>query len=110
MGFPVFSLYRALKATLKEHNALSERTSTSPGIPLLNASMPYWTFPKSLIAEYGADTQLPSDADIVIIGSGISGTAIAKTILEDSSHSSSISPIKLVMLEARDTCSGATGR
>ncbi len=111
MGFPtLFALYSALRATLKERNALLERTSTSPGIPLINSSTPYWTFPNSPIAESGRDSQLPSDADIVIIGGGLSGTAVAKTILENSSHNSSISPIKLVMLEARDACSGATGR
>jgi hypothetical protein len=107
LGFPIFALYSALKATLKERNALLERTSISPGIPLINSSMPYWTFPNSPIAESGADAQLPSDADIVIIGGGISGTAVAKTILENSSPHL---PIKLVMLEARDACSGATGR
>jgi len=110
MGLPIFALYSALKATLKERNAILERTSISPGIPIMNSSMPYWTFPNSPIAESGADSQLPSDADILIIGGGISGTAVAKTILENPSHNSSNSPIKLVMLEARDACSGATGR
>lgn len=47
---------------------------------------------------------LPRDADAVIIGSGISGTLVAK-------HHIAIWPTKtIVVLEAREFCSGATGR
>jgi glycine/D-amino acid oxidase-like deaminating enzyme len=47
---------------------------------------------------------LPTDADTVIIGSGISGTLVAKHHLETWPSKS------LVVLEAREFCSGATGR
>ena len=47
---------------------------------------------------------LPEDADTVIIGSGISGTLVAK-------HHLGTWPSKsVVVLEAREFCSGATGR
>ncbi|RDW67337.1 NAD(P)/FAD-dependent oxidoreductase [Aspergillus mulundensis] len=48
--------------------------------------------------------ELPSSADIVIIGSGMTGTLAAK-------HCKEAWPEKsVVMLEAREFCSGATGR
>ncbi|OJJ60517.1 hypothetical protein ASPSYDRAFT_197969 [Aspergillus sydowii CBS 593.65] len=49
-------------------------------------------------------TELPSSADIVIIGSGLSGTLIANHCLETFPGKS------IVVLEAREFCSGATGR
>ncbi|PVH74127.1 DAO-domain-containing protein [Cadophora sp. DSE1049] len=53
---------------------------------------------------YRTTAELPSSADIVIIGSGISGTLIAKTCLETWPEKS------VAVLEARGFCSGATGR
>lgn len=50
---------------------------------------------------------LPTTADIVV-GSGMSGANVAHTIL-DQSHKRGISP-EIVVLEARNFCSGATGR
>ncbi|KAF2833592.1 DAO-domain-containing protein [Ophiobolus disseminans] len=47
---------------------------------------------------------LPREADTVIIGSGISGTLVAKHLLETWPSKS------VVVLEAREFCSGATGR
>lgn len=48
--------------------------------------------------------ELPSEASIVIIGSGITGASVAHHLLEQSPH------LNVVMLEARTICSGATGR
>ena len=44
------------------------------------------------------------EADVVIIGSGITGTSVAYNAL------SRESALNVVMLEAREVCSGATGR
>lgn len=49
----------------------------------MNHFQPYWTVPLSPIAEYGKDTKLPEHGDIVIIGSGITGTSVAKYLLEN---------------------------
>ncbi|KAL4809927.1 FAD dependent oxidoreductase-domain-containing protein [Aspergillus unguis] len=49
-------------------------------------------------------SEVPSAADIVIIGSGMSGTLIANHLLETWPDKS------IVILEAREFCSGATGR
>jgi glycine/D-amino acid oxidase-like deaminating enzyme len=57
---------------------------------------------------------LPEIADVVIIGSGITGISVAHSILEDNDTwtdaSNALPKPRVVMLEARDFCSGATGR
>ena len=47
----------------------------------------------------------------VIIGSGISGASFARTLLDiDQERDDNSDPLSVVMLEAQETCSGATGR
>lgn len=54
---------------------------------------------------------LPDTADIVIIGSGISGASVAYSILNGVQNQRQCKQTpKIVMIEARETCSGATGR
>ncbi|KIJ53075.1 hypothetical protein M422DRAFT_775811 [Sphaerobolus stellatus SS14] len=100
-----------LKDLYGVYSKLTKQVEDSPGIPVPNPSKSYWMYPPSPIATHGADPSenLPPFADIVIIGSGITGAGIARTLLE-SFNSRSSHPIKIVMLEARDACSGATGR
>lgn len=98
---------QTIKSLIRDYDIVMKRLALSPGIPQPNASVPYWTIPPSSIAQHGKDAELLQRADIVIIGSGITGTSIAKALLELSSPTESI---EIVMLEARDTCSGATGR
>ncbi|KAH9476985.1 hypothetical protein JR316_0010901 [Psilocybe cubensis] len=101
-------ILQRFKTVLNEYEAASKRISLPPGIPQLNSSIPFWTIPLSPIAHHGRDTELPQYADIVIIGSGITGASIAKALLECSNTRST--PLSVVMVEARDACSGATGR
>ena len=89
--------------------ALKARIDTRPGVPIQNPTTSFWLqdppFPDLV------DTQsitLPKTADVVIIGSGITGASIARTILSECA-SMGISR-RVVMLEARQICSGATGR
>lgn len=78
-----------------------------PGLPNANPSISYWQLPPlEGVAEHQS-AQLPSEADVVIIGSGISGTSIAWHLLKEANKTS---PLRIAMLEARQACSGATGR
>ncbi|THC93953.1 hypothetical protein EYZ11_006564 [Aspergillus tanneri] len=52
--------------------------------------------------------KLPQSADIVIIGSGMSGASVAYTILSECQALGEEKTV--VVLEAREVCSGATGR
>ncbi|KAF8319381.1 FAD dependent oxidoreductase, partial [Clavulina sp. PMI_390] len=65
------------------------------------------------LAREGADRQLPpSDEiiDIVVIGSGITGVTFLLHIVKQLKAMASTKGYRIVMLEARDFCSGATGR
>ena len=107
MGGRFSAIYKAVEASLTDYDALQDRISSSPGIPVLNSSLSFWMSPNSHLACHGAEERLPQFADVVIIGSGISGVSIAKTLLDGAPKNSSL---QIVMLEARTVCSGATGR
>jgi hypothetical protein len=83
-------------------DTLSKRLKASPGLPVPNPTLPFWTVPKSTISSAGKT--LPAHADVVIIGSGITGASVARCVLERESA------LRVVVLEAREVCSGATAR
>jgi hypothetical protein len=56
------------------------------------------------LLDHRTTEQLPKEADTVIIGSGMTGTSVAKHHLE------TFPSKRVVVLEAREFCSGATGR
>ena len=80
-----------------------------PRLPVENSTKSFWQqrppFPK--LVDIKSD-KLPASADIVIIGSGMSGASIAHTILQEC-RSLDITK-RVVLVEGRTICSGATGR
>ncbi|KAJ4294241.1 hypothetical protein N0V90_007931 [Kalmusia sp. IMI 367209] len=128
-----FVSHTYLTATMKEAVSSSPRIGSVTGVTLpnttavLNAeeyastplsqgrtgfpkqsgqSLSYWLqqVRSDPLLDHQSTEQLPEEADTVIIGSGISGTLIAKHHLETWPEKS------VVVLEAREFCSGATGR
>lgn len=95
--------FRDMQDILNNYKALSNRLKLSPGLPVPDPTTSFWTVPQAAIAKHVSE--LPVYADVVVIGSGISGTSVARTLLSDE-----LKPVEVVMLEARDICSGATGR
>ncbi|PYI07540.1 DAO-domain-containing protein [Aspergillus sclerotiicarbonarius CBS 121057] len=93
-----------------DFNALLGRIS-APIHPSKNPSTSFWQqhppFPE--LVDIQSPT-LPDRANIVIIGSGISGASIAYTLLTQSDSAEPKDGLKIVLLEARELCSGATGR
>ncbi|CDM26607.1 hypothetical protein CBS147339_6379 [Penicillium roqueforti] len=85
------------------------RIYSDPGLPQSSTTSSFWTRNPHNFSQ-GAK-HLRKEADIVIIGSGITGASIARNLLQNcaSQHSSTSHP-SIVMLEARTVCSGATGR
>lgn len=73
-------------------------------LPHPHPTKSYWQTPPSDICYYRSTANLPSSADHVIVGSGISGACIAYNLLLRQPNAS------VVVLEARQACSGATGR
>ena len=86
------------------------RKSMDPGLPLPNPTKSSWQIPPDPLYNYRSTELLPTGIlDVVIIGSGFSGTSVAWHLL----HGDGTPPKKYystLMLEARETCSGATGR
>ena len=76
-----------------------------PGLPRANPTVSYWQKPESSLAHHRSTDVLPATADVVIIGSGITGASAAFHLLTHPSP-----PASVVLLEARAACSGATGR
>lgn len=74
------------------------------GLPHEAPSISYWQQPPDGIANLRSTQELPDRADVVIVGSGISGSSIAYNLLTSKPH------LKIVMLEARQAASGASGR
>ncbi|KAH6684139.1 FAD dependent oxidoreductase [Halenospora varia] len=73
--------------------------------PVENSTTPYWRTELHEIDSYRSTEKLPEECDVLIIGAGLSGVSTAYHLLNDNP-----SPPSIVLLEAREVCSGATGR
>ncbi|GAA5902191.1 NAD(P)/FAD-dependent oxidoreductase [Sporobolomyces salmoneus] len=71
----------------------------------------FWTtnFASPLLDE-GRDEPLPEQADVVVIGSGLTGICAIDRLVEQLTTSAGKEEVKIVVLEARQFCSGATAR
>lgn len=121
MGGVVSSLTGALKtcqAVVKvlrdlsaDYSQLLNQASAVPTLPVPNPTTAYWQenppFPELVNSQ---SEKLPETADVLIIGSGITGVAIARTILHEDRRKGKTPPRRVVVCEARTLCSGATGR
>ena len=102
------SLFEELSKTNAQFDLLVRRIST-PSLPLKESSISFWQldppFPR---LECARSSTLPQSADVVIIGSGISGLSVAYAVLKE--HGKVGKDLRFVILEGRLLCSGATGR
>ncbi|TCD71721.1 hypothetical protein EIP91_005487 [Steccherinum ochraceum] len=90
---------------------------TRTPLPVANSTKAFWfTDPNAYPApDEGSEGPLTSDADICIIGSGVTGVSAAYHLAHAFSQDENLvaelkRPVKAIILEARDFCSGATGR
>ncbi|EMD93827.1 hypothetical protein COCC4DRAFT_65959 [Bipolaris maydis ATCC 48331] len=100
-----------LKALSTEFNQALKRASQSPGLPSPNPTQTYWLndppYPELVNA---SSPSLPQTTDVAIIGSGIAGASVARSLLHERRRSKTNPDEKVVVLEARQLCSGATAR
>ncbi|KAI1803269.1 FAD dependent oxidoreductase [Daldinia bambusicola] len=82
---------------------MDERAAIPVTLPRDNPTRSYWQLEPDEIADMRSTNLLPEKAEVVIIGSGITGAAVTFNLLESGTRD-------IVMLEARQACSGATGR
>lgn len=85
---------------------MEHRARIPVGPPVNNPLPSYWQQPKSPLANViDPDADKPDQVyDYTVIGSGISGIMIAYNLIE--AHPEA----RILLLEAREVCSGATGR
>ncbi|KAK8112037.1 FAD dependent oxidoreductase [Apiospora kogelbergensis] len=77
----------------------------SDGFPVSNSTLPFWRTDLHEFDSHRTTPELPAESNIVIIGAGFSGSSLAHHIYENNP-----SPPSVTILEAREACSGATGR
>src|SRR5438270_10964153 len=75
-------------------------------LPVLNSTTPFWRARPHKLDNHCSSPDLPPTTDILIIGAGFSGVACAYYLTKDAP---SFAP-SIILLEARELCSGATGR
>ncbi len=80
----------------------------NPPLPVENSTTSFWRSQSLHEIDNLRSPNFPSEADIVIIGAGYTGASLAYHILNLSPNSANKPSI--VILEAREACSGATGR
>jgi glycine/D-amino acid oxidase-like deaminating enzyme len=78
---------------------------TNPRLPVPSSTTSYWRGHPLPLDNYRSAPTLPENVDIAIIGGGMAGACTAYHILKNNPH-----PPNIVILEAREACSGATGR
>jgi lysine/ornithine N-monooxygenase len=74
--------------------------------PIPDSTTPFWRTELHSLDSHRSTPELPQKCDIVIIGAGYTGAAIAYHLLDGNESAGS----SMVILEAREACSGATGR
>ncbi|KAL5119246.1 hypothetical protein ACEQ8H_002733 [Pleosporales sp. CAS-2024a] len=81
----------------------------SKPFPVANAVPSYWREEVGSIDSHRSTTELPVEADIVVIGAGYAGASVVHHLVEESVRTKRSVP-SILILEAREACSGATGR
>ncbi|KAF5374253.1 hypothetical protein D9758_004538 [Tetrapyrgos nigripes] len=90
------------------NTTVTSRDHVPPPFPKAKGqSLSYWLqgVRANPLLDHMTTEDVPKEAEVVIIGSGMTGALTAFTLL-----SSSNPPSSIVMFEARELCSGATGR
>ncbi|KAF3911874.1 hypothetical protein AA313_de0209683 [Arthrobotrys entomopaga] len=81
-----------------------------PQLPSEESTSSFWLKqPDEFLLGHRTTADLPAEADIVIIGSGIAGAQTARYLCEQDGGAWTQGK-RIVMLEAREACWGATGR
>lgn len=105
--FTIISAVSALSGLNTQFQTLLQRATALPGFPVSGPTSSYWLDDPPHPAVTSSQPALPSEADTVVIGSGITAAAITKTVLDLTANETAP---RIVVCEARDVCSGATGR
>ncbi|KAL8392701.1 hypothetical protein RB595_002770 [Gaeumannomyces hyphopodioides] len=88
------------------HDGEDEPSAGRAGLPCANATLSPWLKePSKRLLGHRSTAELPGSADVVVVGSGITGAFAAHFLKAGAAKGQSV-----VMLEAREACWGASGR
>lgn len=104
--FTLSVIAKTLSTLNTQFQSLLKRAIAPPGFPVPNPTTSFWQEDAPFPELSNIQGDIPAEADVVIVGSGITGAAAAKTLLELGGANGP----RVVVLEARQLCSGATGR
>ncbi|KAK7451085.1 hypothetical protein VKT23_012761 [Stygiomarasmius scandens] len=112
--FPPWPLMSTIHIPTRQLQAVNDafilpELQRPPSLPIPNPSKSFWLEANPLANE-GSEGPLTQDADICIIGSGITGISAAYHISKILAERQDEMLLKIAILEAREFCSGATGR
>ncbi|KAH7393270.1 FAD dependent oxidoreductase [Cadophora sp. MPI-SDFR-AT-0126] len=98
----------AIQKTLTPPFPPNQSTSQNPPFPfpVPNATIPFWRTELHPLDSHRSTAELPEKCEIVVIGAGFSGASLTHHLLEGNDGAGE----SIVILEARESCSGATGR
>lgn len=85
-----------------------EPTHTTMSFPVPDATTSFWRTQLHELDTSRSTEEIPAEVDIVVIGAGYSGASIVHHLLKHSRVSGR--DVSIAILEAREACSGATGR
>ncbi|EOD50163.1 putative fad dependent oxidoreductase superfamily protein [Neofusicoccum parvum UCRNP2] len=88
--------------------AAAAATHQNAYLPVPNPSQSYWRTPPHPLDSHRTTPSLPTACDVLIIGAGLAGVSVAYEL--SNLATTTTPPPSTVLLEARQTCSGATGR
>ncbi|KAK6225420.1 FAD dependent oxidoreductase [Colletotrichum tabaci] len=110
----VGAVARLLLDLNRQYQALLARVNAAPGMPHDRPSSPYWLDDPPFPELVGMRSEtLAREADVVVIGSGITGVAVARGLFAAAAATDADEAgdgPKVVVLDARALCAGATGR
>ena len=87
----------------------SDTTQTTKSyLPVSSPTTAFWSRDLDALDAHRSTSDIPSSADVVIIGAGYAGIATAWHLVKDRSPAAPL--LSIVILEARTVCGGATGR
>jgi ribulose 1,5-bisphosphate synthetase/thiazole synthase len=85
------------------------RIDTPRCLPVANRLESFWLTERDTELQYARTSQeLPNDADVVIVGSGLSGAMMSYHLHKDAEAAGR--GLRVVMLEADEVCGSATAR
>ncbi|KAI2467458.1 FAD dependent oxidoreductase-domain-containing protein [Annulohypoxylon bovei var. microspora] len=100
---------KAFRDLNEQLGILMKRLSSRPGYPSKNPTRTYWKDDPPFPDLVNVKMKPPSNrAEVVIIGSGITAAAVAWSYLNECSRSGIWR--RIIVLESRDLCGGATSR